>query len=88
MSDLLDILMKDPTVKEEMVLRARKSIKNLVFTKKDTMKIKTAMVDMIAEMCDLTSGDNDDNYYEIQDLITKAMKKIITNKFSNENEKE
>lgn len=76
MSDLLDILMKDPTVKEEMVLRAKKAIKDLVFTKQDETKIKAVIINTIVEAC-----DSDDCIYEIQNLITKEMKKIIVNKF-------
>ena len=65
MSDLLNIVMEDPKVKEEMISRAKKAIKDITFTKKDMARIKTAMVDTIIETCGL-DADGDDSYYEIQ----------------------
>ena len=80
MSDLLDILMKDPAVKKEMVLRAKKAIKDIVFTKQDIIKIKIAVMDSIIEISDL-SNEDDDVYYEIRKVLAKEMKKVIINKF-------
>ncbi|MCK4529134.1 hypothetical protein KAW18_17345 [candidate division WOR-3 bacterium] len=80
MSDLLNIVMEDPKVKEEMVSRAKKAIKDITFTKKDMVKIKTAIVDMIIETCN--PDVNEEAYYEIQELVVKKMKQIIVDKFS------
>ena len=86
MSDLLDIIMKDPAVKEEIILRAKKAIKNVTFTKQDITKIKTAIINAVVKLCDSVDeddgGDEDnDSYYEIQELITKEMKRIVISKF-------
>jgi hypothetical protein len=80
MGDLLNIVMEDPKVKEEMVSRAKKAIKDITFTKKDMVKIKTAIVDMIIETCN--PDVNEEAYYEIQELVVKKMKQIIVDKFS------
>lgn len=80
MGDLLNIVMEDPEVKEEMISRAKKAIKDITFTKKDMVQIKTAIVDMIIETCN--PDVNEEAYYEIQELVVKKMKQIIVDKFS------
>lgn len=82
MSDLLNIIMEDPTIKEEIVLRAKKAIKDIVFTKSDITKVRTAMIDAIVNISSFSEDDIGDNYFEIQDLIVKKIRKILINKFS------
>ena len=78
MSDLLNTVMEDPEIKKEIISRAKEAIKNITLTKKDIGRIKTAIVNMIIECCD----EDNDAYYEIQDLMMKEVKKFIVDKFS------
>lgn len=80
MSDILNILMEDPAVKEEIVLRAKQAVRNITFTKQDMTEIKAAVVNMVVKQC--TTLEDDDFYYDIQYIIKGVTKKLVTDRFS------
>lgn len=84
MSDILDILMEDPTVKEKMIVKAKKAVEDIVFTKEDITRLRTTMIDMLCEI--FNNSDVDDLYYDIQEILAKKMKKTLIDAFSNTKE--